>query len=70
MIGIDWDGPLPDVTCDSYLEVPNVESPLTDSDYKELCEQIDPIADSEEHEMDIYITCLEYVRRKLRTHAL
>lgn len=70
MFGIDWDGPLPDITCDSHVEVPLVESPLTDSEYTELCEQINPIADSEEHGMDIYINCLEFIRSKLNSHTM
>ena len=53
--GIDWDGPLPDVTCDSLVEVSTVEMPLTSCKYTELCELIDPIAESDEHGVDIYL---------------
>ena len=70
MFGMDWDGPLPDVTCDSHVEVASIESPLTDNEHTELSEQINPLADSDEHGIDIYNNCLEYVRRKLSTHAM
>jgi len=69
MFGIDWDGPLPDVTCDSHVEVPTIESPLTDNEYTEVCQQIDPIANSKEYGIDIYLNCIEYVRRKLIRHS-
>ena len=68
--GIDWDGPLPDVTCDTHVEVSSVELPLTNHEYTELCEHIDPLAESSEYGIDIYLNCLQFVRRKLSIHAL
>ena len=67
--GIDWDGPLPNVTCDTHVEVSSIEMPLTNREYRELCEEIDPLAESNEHGIDIYLNCLQFVRRKLSTHV-
>ena len=44
--------------------------PLSNSEYTELCEQINPLAESAEHGIDIYLNCLQFVRRKLSTHQV
>ena len=44
--------------------------PLTNREYRELCEEIDPLAESTEHGIDIYLNCLQFVRRKVSTHVV
>ena len=48
----------------------STEMPLTNKEYRELCEEIDPLAESTEHGIDIYLNCLQFVRRKLSTHVV
>lgn len=60
---------MPDITCDSHVEV-STDMPLTNSEYTELCEQVDPLAESTEHGVDVYLNCLEFVRTKLSTHQM
>jgi len=59
MFGVDWDGPLPDVICDSHVEVSCVESPLMIVNLQNYVSN--SIADSKDHGMDIYLNCLEYI---------
>ena len=61
---IDWDGPLP---CDSYdsVEVPETSQPLTEEDYQDLTDQINPLSHSSEHAIDIYLNCLSFVQERI-----
>ncbi len=41
--GVDWDGPLP-ADSDTTVEVPDTPQSLSDSDYGEMCETINPLS--------------------------
>lgn len=65
--GVDWDGPLAYyITCDSGVEVPAVDIPLTSDELDMLCQEINPLAESTEYGMDIYMNCLQHVQRLLQ----
>ena len=60
-MGVDWDGPLTDVICDGGIEVPTVYVPLTSAQFDKLCQKINPLAESSEYGIDIYVNCLQCV---------
>ena len=47
MYGIDWDAPLSTDDDVDSVGVPATPTPLSSTDYAELCQTIDPIAHSE-----------------------
>lgn len=65
---IDWDGPL---SCDLYdsVDIPETSLPLSEDDYQELTDQIDPMSYSSEHAVDIYLQCLSFVQERLNIHG-
>ncbi|XP_019853028.1 PREDICTED: uncharacterized protein LOC109582628 [Amphimedon queenslandica] len=62
--GIDWDGPLSDEDT-NYVNVPDVDNPLTDEDYLELQETISPLDNSNSFGVDIFLKVLQFVCHKL-----
>ena len=64
---IDWDGPLP---CDLHdsVAIPETSLPISEDDYQELLDQIDPMSYSSEHAIDIYIQCLSFVQERVDIH--
>ena len=63
LYGIDWDGPLSteeDMT-QEQVNVPLVESPLTDDDFLELSQTISPLAPSVNYGIDLYLTTLHFI---------
>ncbi len=55
---------MPDEAELEIVNVPNIENPLSDQDYAELCNTISPYANTENFGMDIYLNVLNYVCQK------
>ena len=55
--GVDWDGPAPDVSLDDEtpVEVPNTTNPLEPAQYSSLTNLINPLRNSDEYGVDIYL---------------
>lgn len=64
--GVDWDGPAPHNPTDDQeaVEVPITSNPLQAADYESLKTLIDPLPDSEEYGVDIYLEALSFVHTK------
>ena len=60
----EWDGPIPNELCE-LVEVPETELPLSNEDYIELRNTINPLQDSEYHGVDLYIQTLSLIAEKL-----
>lgn len=56
---------MPEDVNHTTVEVPRVPCPLTDSDYAQMCTNINPLAVSSDYGIDIYLESLEFVLAKL-----
>ena len=65
MYGIDWDAPLSTDDDVDSVGVPATPTPLSSTDYAELCQTIDPIAHSESYGVDEYIAAVQFVQRRI-----
>lgn len=63
--GIDWDGPVPAGEDDEHVTVPPTIQPLSAQDYQELLVAIDPLAESSDHGIDLFLQCYSFVRSKM-----
>ncbi|XP_068710300.1 uncharacterized protein [Montipora foliosa] len=65
--GVDWDGPVPNNQTDAQeaVEVPTTSNPLQEADYVSLKSLIDPLRDSDEYGVDIYLETLSFVHSKI-----
>jgi len=61
LYGIDWDGPLSTDAASEQVNVPQVEVPLTDNDFSELCQTISPLSQSTNYGIDLYMATLQFV---------
>lgn len=60
--GIDWDGPLPDENDDyAQVEVPETRNPLSEDNFHELVQTIDPLSASESYGADIYLSVVSFL---------
>jgi len=68
--GVDWDGPAPHNPNDDQeaVEVPITSNPLQAADYESLKTLIDPLRDSEEYGVDIYLEALSFVQTKISNY--
>ena len=64
LYGIDWSGPVTE-SDENIVTLPDTPSPLPPNDFEELYSTISPLADSENHGVDIYLETLAFVTRKL-----
>ena len=56
MFGIDWDGPITTEVGDpDRVALPLAEIPLSDDDYTDLCELVNPLSTSSNHGIDSYM---------------
>lgn len=62
-IWIDWDGPLPDEINDDYAkaEVLETRNPLSEDNFHEPVQSIDPLSASESYEADIYLSVISFI---------
>ena len=62
--GVDWDGPAPDVSLDDEtpVEVPNTRNPLEPAQYSSLTNLINPLSNSDEYGVDIYLEVLTFLQ--------
>ena len=59
------DGPLPCISQDEVVDVPEIALPLMPEDYQELCSTINPLACTREQAVDSYLECLLFVQNRL-----
>ena len=67
LLGIDWNGPLPDPSDENSVIV-DVDPPpqvLTDQDYQELLGRVDPLDPNSQYGIELYIESVEFVLSKL-----
>lgn len=66
--GIDWDGPVPEepVEDDISVEVPETSNPLSDEQFQELSNRINPLRISNNYGIDIYLEVVSFVVNGLR----
>ena len=68
--GVDWNGPatgdIDDEETTSGVHLPDgVEVPLSEADYEELKRTVNPLADSNDFGVDLFITAAEFVASHL-----
>lgn len=63
--GVDWDGPAPDGNLDdaTAVEVPNTRNPLQPAQYSSLTNIINPLRNSDEYGIDIYLETLTFIQQ-------
>ena len=61
---IDWDGPAPDGNLDDAtpVEVPNTRNPLEPAQNSSLTNLINPLCNSDEYGIDIYLETLTFIQ--------
>ena len=64
--GIDWNAPFgtEDDQAEA-IEVPAILNPLTEGDYSELCELVNPMAHSDSYGLDQYRLTVDFVETKI-----
>lgn len=66
MYGVDWDGPIPVLDeCDDIVTVPPTIRPLSINESQELQLAIDPLTESADYGVDLFLQCICFVRSKL-----
>jgi hypothetical protein len=65
IFGIDPEAPLSDDNDQSSVEVPQTQVPLTDQQMEALLMHIHPLAQSDEHGVDIYLSVRDYVQSSI-----
>ena len=58
---IDWDGPSPLDDDDNTVEVPPINNPISDLEYDNLQQAIDPLALSNTFGIDLFISTMQFV---------
>ena len=61
---MDWDGPLP-VDDDSTVFVPDTLMPLSTTDIEELVSLVNPLANSEQFGIDLYVQSVQFVLSRI-----
>lgn len=59
---MDWDGPIPDANSDNAVVVDPPQCPLCQEHLEALSNCINPLDDSQEYGIDVYVECLQFVR--------
>lgn len=67
-LGIDWDGPLPS-DADSTVILEPLEQPISDLDYHEMTTVINPLGQSTEYGMNLYLDALTFTYNKITMQA-
>ena len=63
--GIDWNGPIPYVNDDDTVRVSEIFRPLQDMDVEELKQTVNPLAQSANYGVDLYLNTLSFIQTKL-----
>ena len=63
MYGVDWDGPIPILDeCDhNIVTVPPTIRPLSANESQELQLAINPLSESADHGIDIFLQCICFI---------
>ncbi len=70
MYGIDWNGPVPLEEDLETVDVPVVESPLSNEDFAELSTMTSPYHDSDCFGADLYLNVIKFVCEKLSVRVI
>lgn len=65
--GIDWEGPLPQGDSNEELVVPDIANPLSNRDFDDLLEHVNPLAHDEGYGIDLYICVCTSVSERVRS---
>lgn len=62
--GIDWDGPVPGSNeTPDVVTVPETLNPLTPQNFQELCQQVDPLRESANYAIHIFMHATSFLER-------
>lgn len=64
--GIDWEGPLAQGDSNKEL-VPDIPNPLSNRDFDDLLEHVNPLADDEGYGIDLYICACTFVSERVQS---
>ena len=66
MYGIDWDGPLTNDPAETpnIVEIPETPNPLVPNIFQEMCGQIDPLHESSNYGIDIFIQAMSFLETR------
>lgn len=64
--GIDPDGPVPDPDNADALHLTDVENPLSEEDFTQLQQQINPLQEDDMYGINIYISTCLFVSERVR----
>ena len=45
--------------------MPRIECPVSNDDFEEMVEVIDPLSHSNDHAIDIYLQCISFVQSRM-----
>ena len=62
---IDWEGPLAQGDSNEELVVPDIPNPLSNRDFDNLLEHVNPLADDEGYGIDLYICACTFVSERV-----
>ena len=65
--GIDWEGPLPQGDSNEELAVPDIANPLSNRDFDDLLEYVNPLAHDEGYGIDLYICAWTFVSERVQS---
>lgn len=66
LYGIDWNAPFStDDDQAEAIEVPAIHNPLAEGDYLELCEVVNPMAQSDSYGLDQYRLTVDFVEDRM-----
>lgn len=64
--GIDWEGPLQQGDSNEEL-VPDIANPLSNRDFDDLLEHVNPLAHDEGYGIDLYICACTFVSERVQS---
>lgn len=64
LLGIDWNAPMGSDEDADVVEIPATCNPLT-PDFAQLQLLVDPLSDSDSHEIDQYLTAVTFTQNKV-----
>lgn len=65
--GIDWEGPLAQGNSNEELVVPDIANPLSNRDFDDLLEHVNPLAYDEGYGIDLYICACTFVSARVQS---
>ena len=65
--GIDWEGPLAQGDSNEELVVPDIANPLSNWDFDDLLEHVNPLAHDEGYGIDLYICACTFVSARVQS---